>query len=132
MISAVPSLRRRRSHERSASPEVSRITIRVTGAFPQNIGIFVIGNSGPILKEVDVASTQGGQNWGFYINSNTGFPGSTRIYRSRGVGSTAALLLNAFATVYAAHTQLEGPVVNAGTLTCLGAYDGAFLAAGCP
>jgi hypothetical protein len=114
-----------------ASPEVSRTVIQVTGS-PQSIGVFVIGTSAPILKDVDVAATGGSQNWAFIISSNVGFLGSTKIYRARAVGSTASLQVNANATAYVAHTQLEGPVTNTGTLTCLGVYDGLFLPAGCP
>ena len=115
-----------------ASPEVSRTTIRVTGS-TQNIGVFVIGTSQPILKDLDVASTTGTQNWGFHVNSNLGFFGITRIYRSRAVGSNAALVVNASAIAYVAHSQLEGPVTNAGgAITCLGTYDAVFQPLACP
>jgi hypothetical protein len=114
-----------------ASPEARRVTIRVTGP-SQNIGVFVIGNSAPILRDVDVASTLGSDNWGFHLNANFGFPGATRIYRSRASAATAALLVNNPATGYLAHTQLEGPIASSGTLTCLGAYDAAFQPVTCP
>jgi hypothetical protein len=114
-----------------ANPDVKRVTIRVYGS-SQNIGVFVIGNSEPSLTEVDAVAIVGSQNWGFNLNANIGFGGASRIYRSRGVGATAALEASSPAVAIIAHTQLEGPIVSTGVLVCRDVYNAILQSLTCP
>jgi hypothetical protein len=76
------------------------------------------------MTNVTTSASGGTNNWGVY---NAG-GGPIMINNSVIIGSTRTLF-NAGATTRVGNTKLDGgPVFNSGTLTCVWAYDGNYVA----
>jgi hypothetical protein len=132
-----------------ASPSILHVTVKASGGTTSNQGVFNFYSSpvmtnvtasasggtfsygvrnyaaSPVMTNVTASGSGGTVSCGVYSYSS----GSVKINHSVLRGSSYTIVNDTGVTTMVANTQLEGGAVsNGGTLTCVGAYDGNYVA----
>ena len=110
---------------RYASPTMTNVTATASGGTNSNYGVFNV-NSSLTMTNVTATASGGSFSYGVY-NSNSG---TVKIDHSVIKGSTNSIFCGGGTATYVGDSQLDGSAGSAagGTLTCVGAYDGSYVA----
>ncbi len=107
----------------SASPTMTNVTATASGG-TRAVGVFNSGSS-PTMTNVTATASSGTDNYGIFNNGS----GTVKIDHSAISGTTNSIYNGASVTTYVGATRVEGGAVsNAGTLTCVGAYNASYVA----
>jgi hypothetical protein len=135
----------------SASPKMTNVTASASGTGDICIGVYNNSSSSPTMTNVKASGSGGTYNYGV-LNFNSSptmtnvtasgsggtnnrgvysFSGTVMIHNSVIIGSTNTIYNGTNTTTRVGNTKLDGgPVDNSGTLTCVGAYNGNYVALG--
>ena len=134
----------------NSSPKMTNVTARASGGTPNNLGVYNTYSS-PVMTNVTASGSGGFINYGVYNTTSsspimtnvtasgtggtTGYgvfnrtSGTIKINHSVIIGTTSTINNGTGVTTRVSNTQLDGGAVsNAGTLTCVGAYDENYVA----
>jgi hypothetical protein len=114
----------------NSSPTMSNVTITASSGSQYNYGIYNEQNSTANLMNVTSNATGGVDSFGI-LNTNNG-AGMT-IDHSRLSGKRSVRNDNSSAMILIGSSKLNGDVLgSAGTIRCIGVYDGSYSAIACP
>jgi hypothetical protein len=109
----------------SSSPVLTNVTVSASGG-DKSYGVYNSFSS-PVLTNVTAKASGGTDNYGIYT-----FAGTLKINHSV-IRGTTTILCESATTTSVGNTQLDGGAVindTGGTLTCVGAYNGNYVALG--
>jgi hypothetical protein len=110
----------------SAPPSILHVTATASGSTTANFGVYNGYTSSLVMTNVTITAT-GGSAYGV-ANGGTG---TVKINHSVISAANYTIYNLPGATTLVSHTQLDGGTVyNGGTLTCVGAYNGSYVALG--
>jgi hypothetical protein len=102
----------------SASPKITNAMVSGSGG-TYNYGVYNLSSS-PTMTNVTVSGSGGPYNYGVRSINN----GLTTIKNSNIWGSTNSLIIGSNVSTFVVNTEVgAGPILNAGVLICVGAYD---------
>jgi hypothetical protein len=105
---------------------MSNMTVTASGGSTNNYGAYNLSSS-PTMSNVTIIASGGSTSCGVYNI----FSGMVKINNSVIKGATNTIYNSGGMTTRVGNTQLDGgAVLNAGTLTCVGAYDTGYGALG--
>ena len=111
----------------SSSPTMTNVTASGSGGSEYNFGVYNDFSSSPTMANVTASGSGGTNQYGIYSTNG----GTIMINNSVIIGSTNTIINDTNTTTRVANTKLNGgPVNNTGTLTCVGAYNGMYVALG--
>jgi hypothetical protein len=111
----------------SSSPMMTNVTASASGnSSGGNVGVYSVESSSPTMTNVTASALEGTISSGVYSNAGS----TTMIHNSVIIGSTNTLYNGPYTTTRVANSKLDGGPVsnNTGTLTCVGAYTGSYVA----
>jgi hypothetical protein len=110
----------------SAPPSILHVTATASGSTINNFGVYNGYSSSLVMTNVTITAT-GASAYGV-ANGGTG---TVKINHSVISAANYTIYNLPGATTLVSHTQLDGGTVyNGGTLTCVGAYNGSYVALG--
>jgi hypothetical protein len=108
-----------------SSPVMTDVTATASGGSEEAFGVYNTSSS-PVMTNLTATASGGTKSYGVHNSGG----GPVKIHNSVIKGDTNSIY-NAYGTTLVSNSQLEGGVYNnSATLTCVGAYDGSFMALG--